>query len=145
MLVRLSKNQKIQFTNPSHVYFLVNWFLKMQQPYDRDKEFFFVFGLKRNNFIQFMDVVSMGSLTSTIASGREVFRNPIKHAAAGIILAHNHPSGNKQPSESDKILTQKLVMAGEVLDIIVIDHVIVTTDCGYYSFAENGLMSAKDV
>jgi DNA repair protein RadC len=143
MIVRLNKNQKLQFTNPSHVYFLVNWFLKMQQPYDRDKEFFFVFGLKRNNFIQFMDVVSMGTLTATVVSGREVFRNPIKYASAGIILSHNHPSGNKQPSESDKILTQKLVIAGETLDIFVIDHVIVTTDCGYYSFAENDLISPK--
>lgn len=140
MIIRLNKSQRVQFTNPSHVYFLVNWFLKHQQPYDQDKEYFFVFGLKQSNVIQFMDVVSMGSLTNTIASGREVFRNPIKYASASIILAHNHPSGNKKPSEADLMITKKLIMAGEFLDIRVIDHVIVTTDCGYYSFVEEEKM-----
>lgn len=140
MIIRLSKNQRVQFTHPSHVYFLVNWFIKNQQPYDRDKEYFFVFGLKQTNVIQFMDVVSMGSLTNTIAYGREVFRNPIKYASAAIILSHNHPSGNKKPSEADLIITKKLIMAGEFLDIRVIDHVIVTTDSGYYSFVEEEKM-----
>ena len=66
-----------------------------------------------------------------------VFRKAIEELASSIILCHNHPSGNLQPSQSDIDLTKKLADAGKTLDIMVLDHLIIT-DEGYYSFADEG-------
>lgn len=66
-----------------------------------------------------------------------IFIAAIKSNASGIILAHNHPSGNLNPSESDKALTTRAKNSGKILEIQVLDHIIITTD-GYYSFADQG-------
>jgi DNA repair protein RadC len=63
----------------------------------------------------------------------------LKAKASGIVLAHNHPSGNLKPSEADLSITDKLVKAGNLLDISILDHIIVTTQ-DYYSFSDNGIM-----
>jgi DNA repair protein RadC len=84
-------------------------------------------------------LVTRGTLTSSIVHPREVFRAAIAEAAAGIIVAHNHPSGNPTPSADDRAVTRQLVEAGRLLDMPVYDHVIVGAD-GYFSFAEAGLL-----
>ena len=84
-------------------------------------------------------VVSVGSLDSTLVEPREVFRPAIAHAAASIILVHNHPSGDPEPSEHDVLLTQKICMCGKVLDIDVLDHIIIGYS-GYASLKKRNLM-----
>jgi DNA repair protein RadC len=71
---------------------------------------------------------------------RLIFQAAIKSNASGIIVCHNHPSGNLNPSESDTKLTQKIKEAGNLMDIQLLDHLILTTDDNYYSFADNGLL-----
>ena len=142
MFIRLGRN-KIIVRRSSDVYFLVSGILKRRQPIDREKEYFLVIGLKTNNQIKYVDIVSVGTLNGTLACGREIFKGAILKSVAGIILCHNHPSGNKNPSESDIELTNKMAEVGEYLDIHVHDHVIVTTDCGYYSFADEGRIELK--
>ena len=68
-----------------------------------------------------------------------IFQTALKAVASGLILVHNHPSGQLQPSEADINITKKIVDAGKILDIAVIDHSIITSD-GYYSMADEGVM-----
>jgi DNA repair protein RadC len=88
-------------------------------------------------------LVSSGSLDSTVAHPREVFRDAIAGRAAAIVLFHNHPSGDPQPSADDVALTARLVEAGQVIGIDVLDHLILA-DQRYYSFAEAGQLSRGD-
>jgi DNA repair protein RadC len=84
--------------------------------------------------------VSEGSLTVSIVHPREVFNLAVRESAAAVIFVHNHPSGDPSPSEEDRVLTARLVAAGELLGIQVLDHLIVG-DGRYTSFADNGWLS----
>ncbi len=84
-------------------------------------------------------LITRGILNSSLVHPREVFRAAIAEAAAGIIVLHNHPSGNPAPSGDDRAVTRQLVEAGRLLDLPVYDHVIVAGD-RYFSFAEAGLL-----
>ena len=84
--------------------------------------------------------VSKGGISGTVTDVRILFQAAIKANASGIIVCHNHPSGNLNPSESDTKLTQKIKEAGNLMDIQLLDHLILTTDDSYYSFADNGLL-----
>ncbi|HEX5135343.1 MAG TPA: JAB domain-containing protein [Planctomycetota bacterium] len=84
-------------------------------------------------------VVSIGSLTTSIVHPREVFRPAIREAAGAIVLVHNHPSGDPRPSDEDVAVTQRLSHAAELLGIRVLDHVIVG-DGAYASMEEAGLL-----
>jgi len=83
--------------------------------------------------------VSTGGVTGTVADPRVIFAAAIKSGATGLIVAHNHPSGNLIASQSDIELTRRLREAGKVLEIQLLDHLIVTTE-GYFSFADEGLI-----
>ncbi|MCX7941085.1 MAG: DNA repair protein RadC [Endomicrobia bacterium] len=103
------------------------------------KEHFFVFFLDTKNQEIRCDLISVGILNASLVHPREVFEPAIKHLAAQIIVAHNHPSGNLEPSQEDIELTKRLVKAGEILGIEVLDHVIISKD-GYYSFKQHKLI-----
>ena len=81
-----------------------------------------------------------GNINSSIVDPRSVFRSAIVSNSASIIVAHNHPSGNLNPSESDNKITQKIKEAGNLLDIQLLDHIILTTEGDYYSYADNGIL-----
>ena len=82
---------------------------------------------------------SSGGITGTVADPRLILAAALKGLAVGIVLAHNHPSGNLKPSQADEQLTAKIKTAASYHDIRVIDHIIVTTD-SYYSFMDEGLL-----
>jgi DNA repair protein RadC len=100
-------------------------------------EEFWVILLNRANEIIKTLRVSSGGLSGTVADGKMIFRMAIEEGAHGMILVHNHPSGQKHPSDNDKQLTRKMVEFGRYIDLQVLDHVIYT-DHGYYSFADEG-------
>ncbi len=103
------------------------------------KEHFFVISLDtRNNFIG-IDEISIGTLTASLVHPRETFESAIKRHAAHIILAHNHPSGETEPSEDDLKITRRLVEAGKIMGIEVLDHLIIT-ERNYLSFKEKYLI-----
>ena len=83
--------------------------------------------------------VGRGTLDTVLVHPREVFKAALLANAAAIVVAHNHPSGDPSPSPDDRDMTRRLVAAGGVLGIAVLDHIIVG-DGGYYSFKESGLM-----
>lgn len=103
------------------------------------KENFLVLLLNSSNIV-FKEVkISEGSLNASIVHPREVFKSAISESAASVILLHNHPSGNPTPSEEDKKITHQLAEAGNIIDIRVLDHIIITANA-YFSFAERGLI-----
>ena len=82
-------------------------------------------------------VVTVGTLNQSLVHPRELFADAVTDRAAGIIIAHNHPSGQRFPSSQDRRVTSRIKEAGEIMGIELIDHVIITVD-GWYSFAEEG-------
>lgn len=103
------------------------------------KENFRVLLLNAKNEIIMTDDISTGSLMSAPAHPREVFSNALRRGAASVILVHNHPSGNPAPSREDHLLTERLVQAGELLGITVLDHIIIG-DGEYVSLKQAGEM-----
>lgn len=103
------------------------------------KEHFVCLFLNTKNQVLAEEILSMGSLNASIVHPREVFRAAIKRSSASIICLHNHPSGDPSPSPEDVQLTQRLVQAGELIGIEVLDHVIIG-DRRYVSLKEQGLM-----
>lgn len=91
------------------------------------KEHFVVLLLNARHELQARETVSVGSLNASIVHPREVFLPAITHSAASVILVHNHPSGDPEPSEEDLAITKRLVQVGEMVGIGVLDHVIVAT------------------
>lgn len=102
-------------------------------------EEFKVLLLNRANKVLGIYQVSSGGMSGTVADPKLIFAAALKASASGIILSHNHPSGNLKPSQADMQLTRKLVEGGKLLEISVLDHLIVCSD-GYFSFGDDGLM-----
>ena len=121
-----------ELTDPEKVYRLIKNKLK-----DYHKEHFYIIVLNSRNWS--VAEVSMGSLNASTVHPREVFAEAIKNKAASVIFVHNHPSGDPEPSEGDLITTKRLVEAGKILEIEVIDHIIITNN-NFLSFKEHKLL-----
>lgn len=93
-----------------------------------DREYFYVLHLNANNRIIGKELVSVGTLTNNLVHPREVFKAAILNNSVSIICVHNHPSGDATPSPEDIAITDKLVQAGRLLGIPVLDHVIITSE-----------------
>lgn len=106
---------------------------------DHKKEHFVVFYLDTRNQIIKKEIISIGSLNANLVHPREVFEPAVKNLAAQIIVAHNHPSGDIEPSNDDIEITKRLVESGRILGIEIIDHIIVTRN-GFLSFSERKLI-----
>jgi DNA repair protein RadC len=101
-----------------------------------DREQFMIMHLNTKGRVIGDEVVSVGTLNSSLIHPREVFKSAVKESSNSVILAHNHPSGDPEPSVEDEEVTKRLSDAGKVLGITLLDHVIVAGD-KYYSFAQN--------
>jgi len=106
---------------------------------DKAKEHFKLILLNTRNKIIGISTVSIGTLNSNLVHPREVFKDAISHSAASVVFAHNHPSGDPEPSEDDLTITKRLTEAGKILGIEVLDHIIITKN-GFFSFKEKGLI-----
>ncbi len=106
---------------------------------DLSHEQFWILLLNRANEVIRPFQISVGGVSGTVADPKLIFKAAIEHLASAIILVHNHPSGNLTPSQADKDLTKKVVEAGRLLDVPVLDHLIFG-DNGYFSFADEGMM-----
>lgn len=103
------------------------------------REVFKIILLDQKNKIIRNVTISEGSLTATVVHPREVFNPAVRDSAASVIFLHNHPSGDPTPSQEDKDLTQRLVAAGELMGIHVLDHIIIG-ESTYFSFADGGYL-----
>jgi len=106
---------------------------------DKAKEHFKLILLNTRNKIIGISTISVGTLNTNLVHPREVFKDAIVHNAASVVLVHNHPSGDPEPSEADLEITKRLVKSGQLLGIEVLDHIIVAKD-SFFSFKEKDLI-----
>ncbi len=106
---------------------------------DKAKEHFKLILLNPRNKIIGISTISIGTLNASLVHPREVFKDAITHSAASVVLAHNHPSGDPEPSEDDITITKRLIEAGKILGIEVTDHVVISKS-GFFSFKEKNLI-----
>jgi len=106
---------------------------------DRKQEQFICVSLNGAHEVLAVRVVSVGILNKTIVHPREVFGDPIADRAAAVIVCHNHPSGQLEPSEEDRAITRRLAEAGNILGISLLDHLILSPRGGYFSFIDSGV------
>lgn len=106
---------------------------------DLNHEEFWILLLNRANKIVNKIKISIGGISSTLADPKIIFQKALENKASSIILVHNHPSGDCSPSDLDKQLTKKLVQAATYLDLLILDHLIITTH-NYYSFADESIL-----
>ena len=131
----IESKAKIKITSAQIVYdYMRSYLLDLQH-----EEFYALF-LNRANEVIRSKQISIGGLSGTVADGKVIFKAGLDYCAHGIILIHNHPSGQIKPSDADRNLTKKMVEFGKYIDLPVLDHVIFT-DNGYFSFADNGMIS----
>jgi DNA repair protein RadC len=123
-----------QIKSSKEVFDLMSPFLS-----DLPHEEFWILFLNRSNKVINRMKLSQGGISGTVTDVRMVMKKAIEYLASGIIVCHNHPSGNLNPSESDSRITQKIKEAGNIMDIQLLDHLIIS-DKDYYSFADNGLL-----
>jgi len=111
---------------------------------DLPKETFKVMFLTAQNRVIEVEDLFEGTLTASAVYPREIIKSAIKHNAAALIFAHNHPSGDPEPSDNDKQITRDLVFAGNLMQMKVLDHIIIG-DNRYFSFADKGLIEKYDL
>ena len=134
-VVKPSERPKISSSKEAYQILFENW----DSSRIEFQEQFKVLLINRANKVLGICEISTGGVTGTVADPKLVFVAALKANACSIIVAHNHPSGNLKPSQSDIDLTKKLKEGGKLLEIQMLDHIIVTTE-GYYSFADDGLV-----
>jgi len=138
--LELSKRGRIpekpkKITCSEDVYHLMNKHLE-----GLPHEEFWLILMNRANRVIGKVQISIGGTSSTIADPKIIFKQALNSRAIAVILVHNHPSGNKQPSHADISLTKKLKNGGELLEISVLDHVIYTDEYGHFSFNDEGMI-----
>jgi DNA repair protein RadC len=103
------------------------------------RESFYALYLNRANKVLGYQLISIGGISGTVVDVRCIYQAALKASSSGIILAHNHPSGNREPSDGDIKITRKLKEAGQLLDIRLLDHLILMPE-GYTSLADEGII-----
>jgi len=132
---RIKASDRVQITRSEHADSL----FREVFPSLEHKEYFFALYLDRSNRVLGSYMISSGGITGTVVDPKLVFQAGLKANATSVILAYNHPSGQTTPSEADISLTKKLVNAGNILEMPVLDHLIIAQQ-GYKSFADDGLL-----
>jgi DNA repair protein RadC len=110
--------------------------LKLEDSIDQDKEYFYVCHLDSHRRINLVELVAIGTLTSATIHPRETYRRVVIEGSYSIIISHNYPSGDPTPSDPNILITNKLRESGEILQILLLDHIIFTAT-RFYSFLNN--------
>ncbi|NVO10505.1 MAG: DNA repair protein [Bacteroidales bacterium] len=140
MTIKLTPKQRIIIRSSDDVFKIMKEILMREGKIDREKEHFWVVGLAQNHRIRYVELISMGGVRYTTVEPMNVFRWSVMKGCVKVIMVHNHPSGNLNPSVEDKGLTDRLIQVGRILAINVLDHLIISTK-SYMSFANTGLLS----
>jgi DNA repair protein RadC len=136
------QDSKIHITNTQQVAQVFRDLLLLEDTVDRDKEHFYVMHLDTRSRINLVELVNLGTLTSSLVHPRETFRRAVMQGSASIIVAHNHPSGEADPSDEDLRVTRQLFEAGKLLGIQLLDHLIFTPT-SFYSFKESRVQTMQ--
>ncbi len=141
MNVRLTKQQQIKVLNAKDIATIMQQILKRENKVGRAQEHFWVVGLNNVNKVLFIELIGLGQQNRVAANPPDVFRMAIYKLAVQLILVHNHPSEDLTPSAADKTMTDRMLKVGEIINIDVIDHLIIS-EKKHVSFAEKGIMDA---
>ena len=133
--VKASDRPQIKCSKDAYELFMETW---DQDTIEHHEEFKLML-LTRSNRVLGIASISKGGINGTVTDVRIVLQYAIKANASGLIVCHNHPSGNLNPSESDSAITKKIKDSAILMDIQLLDHLIINSD-NYYSFADNGLI-----
>ena len=125
-------------TGPADVGNHLRKLLQKEDSLSREREHFWIIILNTRNRIRFVELVSLGTMNASLVHPREVYRRAIKSGASALIIGHNHPSGDCEPSEDDISLTRRLMEAGKIIGIEILDHIIIGNTT--LSFKEKGLL-----
>jgi DNA repair protein RadC len=132
--VKASDRLQVKSSRDAFEIFLEHWDLDSIEHVEEFK----LMLLTRSNKVLGIASISKGGISGTVTDVRIILQYAIKANASGIIICHNHPSGNLQPSESDLALTKKIKESASVMDIQLLDHLIIVPECEYYSMTDNG-------
>jgi DNA repair protein RadC len=133
--VKASERPKITCSNDAYDVLMDSW----EEGKLELLEQFKIVLLDRSHRVLGIFQASSGGICGTVVDPKLIFTTALKTRSCSLILSHNHPSGNLKPSEADLTLTRKIKQAGEILEIKVLDHLIITSE-GYYSFSDEGVM-----
>lgn len=139
MDINLTEAERIKILNSDDLYDVMQRILLRENKIDQNREHFWIVGLESNNRILFIELISLGTVNKTIVEPMEVFSLALQKRAVNIILCHNHPSGSLQPSPEDKDVTDRLIQAGRIVNMPVLDHLVIS-ERSYLSFRDVGLM-----
>ncbi|CAM4304397.1 DNA repair protein RadC [Pedobacter westerhofensis] len=132
---KVSERPQISKSNDAYYILIQQWSMDKIELLEEFK----ILLVNRRNRVLGVVEISQGGLSGTIADPKVIFAAALKSCASGVILAHNRPSGELDPSREDIALTNKIKAGAEVLDLKVLDHLIISKD-SYYSFADEGMM-----
>ncbi len=144
MTIRLKTEEQIKVFCADDIYGIMQRVLMRENKTDRNREHLWIVSLDSANKILNIELVSMGSVNKTIVEPMEVFSVPLQKRALKIVIIHNHPSGELQPSEADKDITDRLIQCGLIMNVHVLDHLIIS-EKACYSFAESGLLKELEM
>jgi len=139
MKVPLKKGQKVKVTASHEVYKIMQDILLRENKLRRKQEYFWTIGLSTANRIEYIELVALGKINTVSVRPVELFSFAVQKRCDKLIMVHNHPSGQLTVSESDKDLTERIKKAGDIMEIAIIDHLIIT-ETDYYSFMDNKLL-----
>jgi len=139
MNIKLRAEDKIRILNGDDLFRVMQRILAREEQLDLDKEHFWIAGLNNHNMLIFVELISLGNISSYPVNPMDAFRVGVLKGAVRVAMVHNHPSGNVNVSAADKEVTDRLIQVGLILNIEVFDHVIISLK-SFFSFNDIGLM-----
>ena len=138
MKLKVVKNTKV--VAPKDIATLATGFLNLADGIEIDREHLYVIGMNVRNVVVYAELVSIGTSNEALIAPKEILRKACIENIFSLILVHNHPSGDLTPSDADIKITNKVVKAGNLLDIRVLDHVIINKEGGFSSLKALGVI-----
>lgn len=139
MNIELTEAEKIKILTSDDIFGIMQKILLREQKIDQDREHFWIIGLANNLRLLFVELIGLGTVNQVLVNPMEVFSFALQKRAVQIMLCHNHPSGELEPSDADKNTTDRMIQVGRIVDTPVLDHLIIS-DKSYISFKNMGLM-----
>jgi len=141
MNVKLSEAQKkAAISNSNSIAVIMQQILNRENKLGRSQEHFWVIGLNNAGKILFIELIGLGRQNRVTANPPDVFRMAIYKLAIKLIMVHNHPSGDMKPSMADRLITDRIIKVGEIINVDVIDHIIIS-EKNHFSFADAGIIA----
>ena len=130
------EGENIPFTDVKMIHRILLAILDAEREIDRDKEHYWGIGIDSRQMIRYIELISLGTVSESLAHPRETYRLAVLKSVPFLMIAHNHPSGYTEPSDSDVKLTRRMKLAGEILGIELLDHLVISGKT-FYSFQDS--------